>query len=423
VCSFFLAGYCSFGASCRNSHAGVPGGGKGAGGKKAGKKGTGKNLVWSSGTTHGQGGGKGKDGKTFANKEWVPPGKGPRTSADEAEFAPVPPPPLGHHGGPGPQSVKALTGPYLGQGSELLKVWSMSEDVGHEDSVQAAVIMGDRVCTAGADHRLIVWRGDQSPGGGLAFVQENEVFLEAPLTALLFHAASKWLFCGLLVGQIVAFRQEPFAEVKLDGHTQTVTSFLVHEDVLLSGSQDGSVRAWKYQVNSGAFACVATIPVALGAVSALHISLPDGLWVGTERGIVCLNLHTLQPVGQLESAVRVVDLLPYQGCVLAAYADGKVRAFTAASAKEEFSHGPLGEHTTNTVAALLKHPWDNSDLLLCGQEFGYVTAYELPNFKPRGTFNTGFEGDVSAIVDMKADGIFATFGLSGDVVLWQWEKR
>ena len=97
-----------------------------------------------------------------------------------------------------------------------------------------------------------------------------------------------------------------------------------------------------------------------------------------------------------------------------------VKVFDGTGA-ERHSHGPVGEHTTNTAVALLQHPHDGVMILLCGQELGYVTAYEVPEFRPRGTFTTGYQGDVTAIVDMGASGMFATCSFSGDVHLWQWQ--
>merc|ERR1711972_564084 len=184
---------------------------------------------------------------------------------------------------------------------------------------------------------------------------------------------------------------------------------------------DGTIRAWKFDTNSANFACAATIPLPLGEVFAMH-HYDSGFWIGARQGISCLSPQTLEPLGKIDyRAGRVVALLPYQGRMMVVFADGVVKVYSSGG-QEEFSHGPLGEHTTNTAAAVMRHPHANKDLLLCGQEFGYVTAYEIPEFKPRGTFTTGYEGDVTAILDMGADGIFATFGLSGDIVLWRWQR-
>lgn len=127
----------------------------------------------------------------------------------------------------------------------------------------------------------------------------------------------------------------------------------------------------------------------------------------------------MQAAGTITSTSQVVGFLSYEKCIIVGYANGVVKVFDA-SGNETFSHGPLGEHTTNTAVALMRHLGNGKTMLLCGQELGYVTAYDLPEFAPRGTFSTGYQGDVSAIVDMGADGLFVTCGLSGDVTIWKW---
>mmetsp|Transcript_12531 Transcript_12531/g.25482 ORF Transcript_12531/g.25482 Transcript_12531/m.25482 type:complete len:434 (-) Transcript_12531:120-1421(-) len=375
VCRDFLRGECRYGASCRYAHTedGQKGGGRGKGGFFR-SPGQGKG---------GQGCGKG-----------------------------------GFPGQPG--SIKALTGPYLGKGSELLKVWSMPDNMGHEDGIYAACIMGDRVCTGAKDARLLVWTGQRNAQGNLCLMEDNEVELRAPVASLLFHAESKWLFCGLFDGQIRAYRQEPFAECTLVGHGEAVTSMLIHESVLLSGSHDGTVRAWQYDAASGTFRCAATVQSPLGQVFKIHVQAPSSLWVGAQRGISCVSLQTMQPVGNIESPARVVGIVPYQSSIIVAFANGVIKAYDAAG-NEQFNHGPLGEHTTNTSIGMMNIPRLNKDILLCGQEFGYVTVYDMPDFRPRGSFTTGYDGEVMAIVDMMADGIFITCGLSGDVVVWRWD--
>jgi hypothetical protein len=129
----------------------------------------------------------------------------------------------------------------------------------------------------------------------------------------------------------------------------------------------------------------------------------------------------MEPIGRIETPAPPMKLLSYQGRVLAALTNGMVKVFDG-SGKEEFSHGPLGEHTTNRAVAMIRHPQTQKDLLLCGQDSGNVTAYDIPEFTPRGSFHTGFEGAVTAILDLgSSDGTFVTCGLSGDVVLWRWE--
>merc|ERR1712216_144885 len=171
-------------------------------------------------------------------------------------------------------------------------------------------------------------------------------------------------------------------------------------------------------VEGSGFACAATIESPLGGAQSL-LAVNGGLWVGSERGICCINLRSLQVVGNIQSSARVVGLLSYQDCVIAAFADGVVRIFDV-NGNEKFKHGPVGEHTTNTAVALQRHPTEGKDMLLCGQELGYVTVYDVPEFRPRGTFCSGYDGDITSIVDMGAGGVFVTCGLAGEVIIWRW---
>merc|ERR1719356_791236 len=69
------------------------------------------------------------------------------------------------------------------------------------------------------------------------------------------------------------------------------------------------------------------------------------------------------------------------------------------------------------------HPMTNKPVLLCGQQFGYITAYDLPDFRPRGSFVCKQNSDVKAIVDVKFDGMFVTGGVHGDIMVWQWSAN
>merc|ERR1712070_1037369 len=106
--------------------------------------------------------------------------------------------------------------------------------------------------------------------------------------------------------------------------------------------------------------------------------------------------------------------------MVATCVDGSVNIYDAGTG-QRFSKGTLGEHTTNTAAAIVKHP-SGKAILLCGQATGRVTAYDLPDITPRNTFVTGHEDSVTSIADMGADGLFTTCGLSGGVVIWRWES-
>merc|ERR1712194_208449 len=163
----------------------------------------------------------------------------------------------------------------------------------------------------------------------------------------------------------------------------------------------------------------ATIQNTAGSVFALLVQMPGSLWVGSQSGINCLRLQTMQSGGTVASTERVVCLASFETHVLAAYSNGMVKAFDSAGI-ETFSYGPVGHHISNTAMTLMCHPDGGKPILLCGQKRGVITVYDVPEFRLRGTFSTGYEGDVAAIVDLEQNSMFATCGLSGDVILWRW---
>merc|ERR1711963_1333849 len=103
--------------------------------------------------------------------------------------------------------------------------------------------MGERLCTGGLDSRLLLWRGDPAASGP-ALVQ-NELQLSAAVACLLFDAKTSWFFCGLMDGSIKGYRQQPPAEASLAVHTAAVNALICHEGVVLSGSEDATVRVWR----------------------------------------------------------------------------------------------------------------------------------------------------------------------------------
>lgn len=203
------------------------------------------------------------------------------------------------------------------------------------------------------------------------------------------------------------------------GHRRSVASITVHTSVMVSGSNDGTVRLWTPNPQVGRWQMHGqAINNPSGAVNAVKV-LGDALWVGGQTGITCVDLGTLQPRGTVQSVEPVTGLLEFQGHMIASYRNGDVKIF-GSSGSEVFASPAKGEHQSNTAVELMMHPIDNKPMLLCGQQFGYVTAYDLPDFRPRGSFVGKNGSDVKSIIDLKAQGMFAVGGMHGDVTLWQW---
>merc|ERR1712064_177823 len=95
----------------------------------------------------------------------------------------------------------------------------------------------------------------------------------------------------------------------------------------------------------------------------------------------------------------------YGGYLIAAFRNGDVKVYNGAG-QEGFNFVARGEHNTNYAVEIMEHPATRKGMLLCGQQFGFVTAYDLPEFRPRGSFVSRNNSDITAVLDAKADGMF-----------------
>lgn len=327
---------------------------------------------------------------------------------------------IGGHQNGGPNSP---TGPTLGPGSELRRLWNMPTTMGHASAVQCMSMVDDKVYTGGRDSALLMWRGNkgQRPGE-FELVQDGQgITLASSPTCMLYEPASKWLFLGCWRGEVQAYCKDPMKECRLEGHRQCVSSIAIHSSVVISGSADATVRLWTPNQQAGTFqACGQPLQNPSGPVNVVKV-FNDSLWAGGEQGITCFDLNTLQAKGTIPSPAGVSSMFDMQGYMLVAYKNGEVKIFDAAGA-QTYLHPPTGEHTTNTAVEIMTHPYENKPMLLCGQQFGYVTAYDLPDFRPRGTLCAKNQSDIRSIVDVKADGMFLTAGQHGDIMVWQWQQ-
>lgn len=349
------------------------------------------------------------------------PGRPVQAPVAANPFAPVSaavPQVQGHAGGPhgaGP------TGPNLGKGSELSRVYCMPDTEGHDlGGVNCMAMVDDKVYTGGKDGCLFVWQGRPGAGGDFQLVQDNQpIVMPSSICSLCYDPSSKWLFCGLWDGNIQAYCKDPPAEERLMGHRRSVSSIIVHSGVVVSGSNDGTIRLWTRNQQARRFQMHGqAMNNPSGPVNAVRI-LGDGLWAGGMTGITCFDLNTLQPRGTIPSQHPVASLLELDGHMLATYRNGDVKIFDAAG-NEKYLHPSRGEHTSNQGACIMTHPLDGKPMLLCGQQLGYVTAYDLPDFRPRGSWACKHNSDVRAILDVKAGGLFLTAGGHSDVMVWKW---
>lgn len=297
--------------------------------------------------------------------------------------------------------------------------------MGHDSAVHCMAMVDDKLFTGGRDEQLFVWKGMPQPNGEVELAQDcPPLHLGSSLHSIYYDAQSKWLFCGLWNGEIQAFCREPQAQCRMvpsGGPRRCVSSLTVHSGVLVSGSMDGCVRLWTMNPANGQFqAAGQPLTSPSGPVSSIKV-LDGGLWVAGETGITVFDLSTLQAKGTLASSVPVTCLVDFQGHVVAGFRDGSLKIYSAAG-QEAFARGPVGEHRSNTAMEIMVHPITQKPVLLCGQQHGYVTAYDLPDFTPRGSWCCRSSSDIRALADCRVNGMFFTGGVRGDIMMWQWAQ-
>jgi len=327
------------------------------------------------------------------------------------------------------------TGPLLGRGSELKKVYAIhpGSRYSHWNSVEAMSLFSQSsFVSASSDSHFIIWEAKE--GGPNGIMIENKDTIEcksgggcSSLHLFKIDENNSMLFCGMQNGQIKCYHSNG-KQMCLSGHERTVTCLTVHltpvgQPVLISASEDANIRLWVYNDSAGCFNNTHTLNGQCGAVLSIQV-LGVLLWIGGDDGISILNLEKLEfhkeKINRDQGAF-CGPFLHYKQHIIAAFRDGSVIVYDS-DGGHVFRKEQQGSHKSNIASALVFHEGIKDHLMLCGYRDGWVTAYDLPNFEARGSF-VGVEGsDVTCILDLGVDGMFAVGGKQGDITLWQWCK-
>jgi len=266
------------------------------------------------------------------------------------------------------------------------------------------------IYTGSQDKSLKRWKPTKEADGRFTLTPELTVPLPDSCFCLLFNGG--WFFCGLWSGNIQAFSQDGI-EVSLKGHTRRVTSLLVHQNVLISGSADKEVRLWQMDPGTKTFNCTHTLTDSMpGPISKMHV-LGTSLFVGGMNGIAVVNLENLTVTKLLPPTKSVADMLEFQGHVIVGYAEGSLRIFDA-QGELKTETKPLAAGPILSLAGLESGP-----RVLCGHSRGQVSSITLPNFEFRLHFQALDGWKVESIHCAGHDGIFLLGSQDGTLQLWQ----
>ncbi|CAE7192866.1 ZFWD3 [Symbiodinium natans] len=265
------------------------------------------------------------------------------------------------------------------------------------------------IYTASHDKTVKRWKPKLSPPSKYDLEPELEVKLKDSATALLFSGG--WLFVGLWDGQVQAFAQSG-EELLLTGHRKRVTTLVVHQGVLMSGSYDGEVRLWQMDPATKQFKCTHTLEESLpGSISKIHV-LGNYLFVGGQYGLALLDLTSLKVAKLLPPTKAVADMLEFQGHVIVAYSEGQLRIFDA--------EGTLKSETSLDAGPILKLAGlESGPRVVCGHARGQVSLITLPSFEFKAEFQALQGQKVDSLLCAGHDGIFLIGSQDGGLQLWQ----
>mmetsp|Transcript_78616 Transcript_78616/g.163401 ORF Transcript_78616/g.163401 Transcript_78616/m.163401 type:complete len:383 (-) Transcript_78616:121-1269(-) len=280
----------------------------------------------------------------------------------------------------------------------------------HGDAITSIIMAEDAVYTASRDKILKRWKPQLNPQGKFELKPDVEVPLGEIAWCLL--SVGEWIFSGLADGRIRGYSKSG-REINLEGHTKKVTTLLLHEQVLVSGSADNTLRFWQYDPNAQTFVCTHSLTQGIpGGVTCLAV-LAQGLWVGGTAGVALVELATLTVVLQVQPKRPVSGMLKFTDHMIVAYSEGSVKIFTALGV-ETHSQNPLPAGHILCLAGL-----DSGPRVLCGHIKGQVSSITLPLFQLKQSWQTFARCKVQSICCTGHDGIFLVGAENGDLQLWQ----
>ena len=329
----------------------------------------------------------------------------------------------------------------------------------HSGTINSVILADGMIWTAGSDTSIRSWRPVPGPEGLQIEPAGAPVECGEPVTSLLWDPVRKALICGLNSGNIRVFTREPLGQLDLVGHTGAVHSLVVLQNVLLSASWDGSVRAWQGdQYTAGMVIDSSRIPV--GSIRILKV-FAGRMWLGGVLGVCAIDLQSLQVVLSIGTDSPVMALLEYSPTesVIIATLSGSIRViqqqtglvtqtvlmseieqhYGLTSAQPQ-SHGKgrghsnyswsakgqggKGSSTTSGIVTLegMMLGTTGKPVIVVGDQSGTCKVFELPNMQLRGQwFAHGKGSDIRSILNTNENNIFITTASDGCMAVWQWQ--
>ncbi|OMO53843.1 hypothetical protein CCACVL1_28293 [Corchorus capsularis] len=210
-----------------------------------------------------------------------------------------------------------------------------------------------------------------------------------------------------------AWNTQTNSDLTLSGPVGQVYAMATSDDLLLAGSQDGTILAWKFNalITNNNFEAAASLKGHTRAVVSLAVGVGNRLYSSSvDHSIKVWCLDTLQCLQTLTEHTDVVmSLLCWEQFLLSCSLDQTIKVWWIATKNGglEVTHTHSEEHGLLILRGM--HDMESKPVLLCVCNDNSVKLYDLPSFSERGKIFA--KQDIRAIeVGPDASGLF----FSGD---------
>ncbi|GKU89409.1 hypothetical protein SLEP1_g3547 [Rubroshorea leprosula] len=306
-----------------------------------------------------------------------------------------------------------------GDKCRFLHSWSLGEGFslltqleGHQKVVSGIALPSgsDKLYTGSNDETVRIW--DCASGQCMAVVnlggEVGCIISEGP-----------WLFFGI-PNFVKAWNTQTNADLSLSGPVGQVYALVVGNELLIAGTQDGTILAWKFNVATNSFEPAASLKGHTLAVVSLVVG-GNRLYSGSmDNSIRVWSLETLQCLQTLTEHTSVVmSLLCWEQFLLSCSLDQTIKVWVATeSGYLEVTYTHNEEHGLLTLCGT--PDFEGKPVLLCSCNDNSVRLYDLPSFSERGKI---FAKQEIRAIEAGPGGLFFTGDGTGQVRVWKWSAE
>ncbi|KAG9140693.1 hypothetical protein Leryth_006877 [Lithospermum erythrorhizon] len=307
----------------------------------------------------------------------------------------------------------------FGDQCRFLHSWStgdsfslLSQLEGHQKDVTGIALPtgSDKLYTGSKDETVRVWDCQSGQCAG-------SITLGAEVGCML--SEGPWVFVGL-ANLVKAWNIQTNTELSLSGPVGLVYSLVAGSDLLMAGTQDGTILAWKFNITTNNFEPAASLQGHTLAVVTMVVGA-NRLYSGSmDSTIRVWSLETLQCLQTLSDHSNVVmSVLCWDQFLLSCSLDKTIKVWAATdSGKLEVTYTHNEQHGLLTLCGM--HDAEAKPVLLCSCNDSVencIRVYDLPSFLERGKI---YSKDHVRAIQIGPPGFFFTGDGTGLVRVWQW---